>query len=317
MRPIHPDTVGVGISISRVGSAKVPTVRSTPSQEPRYPVSGLPKPPLSTGNRACLYTRVSREEQAEGHSLDGQLSALRSYCNQHGYRVARIMPPESGSGADWDRPVFQRLLYLASRAAFDVLVVWKRDRYARDAVGAGFYERILRGYGVRIESVATGPMDDTPANRFITQVFDAHAELERATIRERCKLGRDMAARKGLWPLESPFGYRKEIPREASRLLIEPAEASLMRDAYDECLRGANRIRIAQLLGIGPSSTMRRLQSPTYKGEAQYLDIRVPCPAIVSPETWQSAQGAIASRYAQPGRRPGPYLLRDQARGAA
>lgn len=297
-------TVEVGISTARVGVAKAPDARRIRSPPVRpYLVSGPGRGSL-TGTRAALYTRVSREEQAEGHSLAGQLRELREYCERQGYSVVRIMPPETASGAEWDRPVFQRLLTLASRGAFDVLVVWRRDRYARDAVGAGYYERTLRRYGVRIEATQTGPQDDSPQTRLVNGMMDLWNEYERASIRDRCALGRKEAALSGEWPGAAPFGYTKAH----GLLVVDDLQAPLMREAYAEALRGANRGRIAQLLGCEPTSAIRRLQNPAYKGEAVWDGIKVPCPPIVSPETWGAAQAAIAARYANKGgTNRGPY----------
>lgn len=243
-------------------------------------------------DRAALYLRVSTLEQAAGNSLDGQRRECRDYCDRMGYRVARIYQ-ESLSGRTDRRPAFHMMLDLAKAGSFDVLVVWRRDRFFRDAVEAGFYERKLRGWGVRLEDLARGKTENTAVNRFTNMVFDAVAELENAQRAERCTLGRLTAARAGQWPSGPMYGYRLE----GKRLAIDLEKSQKVREAYRECIRGANRERLAILFGCAGYTAGHRLRNPAYKGEALYAGITVPCPPIVDADTWQRAQNAMDERF--------------------
>lgn len=240
----------------------------------------------------------TREQAEEGNSIEGQHAACRDYCDKRGYYVARIFR-DRVSGRDGERPAFQRMIEVASRGGFDVLVVWKRDRYFRNAIEAGFYERVLGKFGVRIEDVARGPVDDSPAARFTTLVLDGAAELERAFIAERCAMGRKMAAEAGLWPTAPFYGYRKAEASKASRLEIVWEEAQKVREAYMAVLRGGNKHHVAAIFGINPRSVGRRLHNPAYKGLADYAGIKVPVPAIVPEDVWQRVQDELAKRYRQ------------------
>lgn len=245
--------------------------------------------------RAALYLRVSTQEQArEGFSLEGQKGSCRDYCDRQGYRVARIYQDRL-SGTTDKRPAFHAMLAHAQAGLFDVLVVWKRDRFFRDAVEAGWFERKLRGYGVRIEDVGRGPLEDTAVNRFTNMVFDAVAELENAQRAERCAMGRLTAARAGRWPRAPPYGYA--IDRLSGRLTVDLDASMKVREAYRECIRGANRARLAAIMGCAGYTACHRLRNPAYKGEAVYSGVRVPCPPIVDAETWQKAQDAMDERF--------------------
>lgn len=244
------------------------------------------------GKRAAIYVRVSTIEQGEGYSLEGQRQACRDYCDRHGYRVGRIFQ-ETGSAKDDDRPAFQYLMHLASLGQFDVLVVWKRDRYFRNAVEAGFYESRLRRWGIRIEDTQRGPLEDSPSSRFTTLVLDGAAELERAFIAERCAMGRQLAAKAGRWPAKAFLGYRLED----GRLTIDLEKAQTVREAYRACIRGSNRHALAAILGVDPRSACRVLRRTAYKGLATYNGVGVPCPPIVEESTWQAAQDAMDARF--------------------
>lgn len=256
-----------------------------------------------------MYLRVSRQEQEEGFSLDGQLVDCRRYCDLHGYRVVRIIR-EVGSGRDPDRPGLALLAELGGRGAFDVLVVWRRDRFGRRVVENALLSRDLKEAGVRIETTTTGPVDDSDEQDLMTTMLDAVAEYESKRTAVRIRMGLHTAAQQGNWPCRAPYGYRKLVPGEAGPLVIEPDEASRIRAAFAECLLGANKYRIALMLGTSHSCALDRLRNPAYKGQATYGGHMVPVPAIVPPEVWERAQAAIDERKAMHKTRMKPYEAR-------
>src|SRR4051794_29521697 len=85
--------------------------------------------------RAVGYIRVSTEEQAtNGHGLDVQHRAIRSFAESQGYTLVDVISDAGVSGAKRpeDRPGFQRILKLADARKFSVLLLWKFDRLARN-----------------------------------------------------------------------------------------------------------------------------------------------------------------------------------------
>lgn len=258
---------------------------------------------MRPGQRAALYLRVSSREQEDGHSLDGQLEDCRRYCDAQGYRVVRIIR-EVGSGRDNERPGLHHVAALGCAGAFDVLVLWRRDRLGRDVVTNALVERDLRDAGARIECVNSGPKERSDETELMDGLADLLAQYESRRSGTRIRMGLHTAARKGIWPTKPPFGYRRDP--ETDLLVIHPDEATRMRAAFAECLLGANRHRIGIALGTSPWNAMARLRNPAYKGEAVYGGQTIAVPAIVSPEVWERAQAAIDQRYLTKGRRPAP-----------
>ena len=82
--------------------------------------------------KAALYARVSSRAQAEEDkvSIGEQIAEMESYCERHGYQVARRYQ-DVGSGSTKRRPDFQRMLGDAREGLFDVIVCWKSDRLSR------------------------------------------------------------------------------------------------------------------------------------------------------------------------------------------
>ena len=85
--------------------------------------------------RAALYARVSDEEQVEGYSLDAQRRAFRDYTKSQGWDTYHEYVEEGVSARTDDvvkRPLFQEVINDALAHKFDVLVVHKLDRFARN-----------------------------------------------------------------------------------------------------------------------------------------------------------------------------------------
>src|SRR3712207_1127151 len=104
--------------------------------------------------RAASYVRVSSEEQVDGYSLSAQ---ERAYCQVHGYQVVSRYRDE-GKSARTDnlanRPAFRQMLADAEAGRFDVLIVRKLDRFARNLrVTLETLDRLTRA-GVAFVSVS-------------------------------------------------------------------------------------------------------------------------------------------------------------------
>lgn len=82
--------------------------------------------------RAGLYARVSREEQAEGYSLDAQLEAMRRFCKERGWAVIREYTEEGYTGTVTDRPAFTEALDDCEAGRLDILLTHQLDRFYRN-----------------------------------------------------------------------------------------------------------------------------------------------------------------------------------------
>ena len=85
--------------------------------------------------RAAIYVRVSSEEQVQGYSLAAQERTAEAYCQSNGWDVVQVYRDE-GRSARTDnitkRPGFAAMLEDADAGRFDVIVVHKLDRLARN-----------------------------------------------------------------------------------------------------------------------------------------------------------------------------------------
>ena len=82
--------------------------------------------------RTALYARISTLNN--GQSPEMQLRELREYCERRGWTVAGEYVDAGISGAKDRRPELDRLMQDAHKRRFDVIAVWKFDRFARKLI---------------------------------------------------------------------------------------------------------------------------------------------------------------------------------------
>lgn len=191
--------------------------------------------------RAAIYVRVSTARQAERDlSLPDQVAQCRAYCEQRGWEVVEIFSEPGASALDDDRPVFQEMIYKATRAdqPFDHVVVHSLSRFSRDALHSELYVRQLRKAGVDLVSITQDIGQDAGGEfiRKVLNVFDEHQSRENAKHVHRAMLEN---ARQGFWNgSRPPFGYGVSVQerrgtKEKKILAINEAEARVMRLIFD------------------------------------------------------------------------------------
>jgi len=166
--------------------------------------------------RIALYARVSTTDQ----SCEMQLRELHDYVPTRGWEVVEEYVDTSWSGAKTRRPALDRLLADARVRRFDVVLVWKLDRWGRSLLDCIHSIQELVSLGVRFLAVTQNFDTDesNPMSRFLLHILAAFGELEREMIRERVRTGLRNARAKG-----KPLGRPKRIFRrdEACRLRAE------------------------------------------------------------------------------------------------
>jgi DNA invertase Pin-like site-specific DNA recombinase len=125
-----------------------------------------------------------------------QLRELREYVSRRGWTVFDEYIDRT-SGAKESRPALNRLMADAHQRKFDVIVVWKIDRFGRSLRHLVNALAELEGRGVAFVSLRDNLDLSTPSGRLMFQIVAAMAEFERALIQERVRAGLRNAQAKG------------------------------------------------------------------------------------------------------------------------
>ena len=141
---------------------------------------------------AAIYTRVALED----HKHDTALKELRQYCKRMDWDIIEYKEKPSLMKA---RPILDMLMHDARQKKFDVVVVWKLDRFAQSIRHLIETVTELDSYGIQF--ICTTERMDTdrksPMGAFLMQIMASFAELERSTMGERVRAGVAKAKRQG------------------------------------------------------------------------------------------------------------------------
>lgn len=83
--------------------------------------------------KAVIYARYSSDNQRE-ESIEGQIRDCRAYAEYNGIEIVGEYIDRAFSAKTDDRPDFQRMIADSAKKLFDVVLVWKLDRFARNAM---------------------------------------------------------------------------------------------------------------------------------------------------------------------------------------
>ena len=157
---------------------------------------------------AIIYIRVSSSEQVAGTSLDDQEARCRKYCEEQGLEVLQVFREEGASAKTADRKVLLEAMEFCrkNRGTIDACVVWKVDRFARNAEDHFYVRKILMGYGVMLQSV-TEPIGTNPTEKLMETMLAGFAEFDNAVRGVRCSNGMKARIAQGIWPFKPPTGY--------------------------------------------------------------------------------------------------------------
>ena len=186
--------------------------------------------------RTAIYARVSTAKN--GQSPEMQLRELREYCERRGWNVAGEYIDTGICGAKDRRPELDRLMADAHKRRFDVVAVWKFDRYARSVSHLLRALETFNALGIAFASLTEQVDTTTPAGKMVFTVLGAVAELERSLIVERVKAGLRNARAKG-----------KRLGRP--RVAVDFARIGHLR------AQGLSWATIAAELGIGEGTVYR------------------------------------------------------------
>jgi DNA invertase Pin-like site-specific DNA recombinase len=145
--------------------------------------------------RAVFYVRVSKAKGQQDPEM--QLNDLRPFAAARGWQLLADPYVDRLTGSVEARPALNRLMSDAQARKFDVVVVWKLDRFARSLKHLINALAEFEALGVAFVSLRDNLDLTTPSGRLMFQIIGAMAEFERSLIQERVCAGLRNARAKG------------------------------------------------------------------------------------------------------------------------
>jgi DNA invertase Pin-like site-specific DNA recombinase len=214
---------------------------------------GLP----TATKRAAVYTRKSTSQglEQEFNSLDAQRDCCVNFIRQQGWTLVDQKYDDGGfTGANIERPAFQRMLADIEAGKIDVVVVYKVDRLSRSLLDFAKVMERLNDAGASFVSVTQNFSTADAMGRLTLNMLMSFAEFEREMICERTRDKIAGARRKGKWTGgPPPLGYTVV----EKRLVVEELEAVVVREVFDLYVQQHSALAVARLLNEHGRSTKR------------------------------------------------------------
>lgn len=185
---------------------------------------------IRTSNRVALYARFSSDNQ-RSESIDAQIRAMKAYCEQHHFIIVETYVDEAKSATSDKRPAFQQMISDSSTRSFNILLVHKLDRFARNRYDSAVYKRELKKNGVTVYSVLEN-LDDSPESIMMEAVLEGMSEYYSQNLaREVMKGLRENALQCRHTGGKPPLGY--DVDCVTGKLIINKSEARAVRLIYE------------------------------------------------------------------------------------
>lgn len=283
---------------------------------------------------AALYIRVSTNMQEE-LSPDAQKRLLLDYAKKNNMVVSEeyiyVENGISGKKAN-KRPEFMRMISLAKQkpAPFDVILVWKYSRFARNQEESIVYKSLLRKQ-CKIDVISVSePVLEGPFGSLIERIIEWMDEYYSIRLSGEVKRGMTEKALRGGYQARPPLGYK--IVERGKPPVVVPEEAEIVRLIFrlyvDERRSFFDIARYLNKCGYktshGKNFEVRSIdyiiKNPTYcgmirwnrttnetneiKDESEWIITEGHHEAIIDKETFDKAQEIFKATYKPKGARP-------------
>lgn len=270
--------------------------------------------------KAVIYARYSSDSQRE-ESIEGQIRECTEYAERNGITVLRSYIDRALSARTADRPEFQRMIADSSRKLFDVVLIWKLDRFSRDRYDSAHYKRILKKNGVKVVS-AKENISDGPEGIILESMLEGYAEYYSAELSEKIQRGqKDNALKCKNNGGNTPLGY---VVGSDGILAIDPLTAPLVTEIFTRYDSGESISEITKSFNDRGLKTKKGkdfriagislvLKNRKYIGEYKYSDTVIPngIPAIIDEALFDRVRHRMEVNKKAPARKKAEdeYLL--------
>lgn len=190
------------------------------------------------GLRCVFYTRVSSEKQVEDkYGMDLQETDCRLMAQLRKWVVLKVYKDDGYSGTlpPKDRPALKQLLEDANERNFDIVLVYSIDRIGRTQKIIIDTIDKLQKLRIGVSSTKENFDTSTPQGLFVLQMFAGMAQLDRSTIIQKTKKGKDERRKKKGWTGgKTPYGYKLELGEDNKNIVaINKNEALIVTKIFD------------------------------------------------------------------------------------
>ena len=266
---------------------------------------------------AVIYARYSSDKQTE-QSIEGQLHVCNDYAKQNDITIVDTYIDRAMTGKNDNRAAFQKMLKDSSHKKWDLVLIYKIDRFGRNKYEIAVNKHTLRNNGVKIVSVMEN-IPDTPEGIILESLLEGMAEYYSAELSQKVKRGMKETRLKGNFTGgQLVYGY-KVIDH---KVVVNDEEAEIVKFIFSQFAMGVYVKEIIELLekkGItnrnkpfSSSSVYYLLKNEKYTGtyhcnDEIYYDAY---PRIISQDLFERVKARAKKKSANKRSNKAKYLLK-------
>ena len=255
--------------------------------------------------RLVAYYRYSGGSGQTEQSIEGQRRDCESYAKLHGMTILHEYIDRHISGKTDDRAAFQQMMSDGDKKAFDAVICWKTDRFARNRYDSAVYKKRLRDNGIEIIYAAESNVEGAEGI-IIEGLMEALAEYYSAELAEKMRRGMRESALKGQAVNRCrSLGLTTD---QNKKYVIDEKTAPTVRYIFEHYAAGESSTSIVEQLNaqgkrtsqgnlFNKSSIPRIIQNEMYRGvytsKAYNVRIEGAIPAIIDDDLWRRAQAMM------------------------
>mgnify|MGYP001777649839 FL=1 len=240
----------------------------------------------------ALYCRLSRDDDQQGdsNSIVNQKAFLARFAREKGFRNIEYFVDDGYSGANFQRPDWQRMMALVDEGKIGIVVAKDMSRIGRNYLEVGMYTEITFPQNhVRFIAVNSGVdsanQQDNEFAPFLNIINEFYVKDGSKKVRASLKLKGESGEYLTTIP---PYGYMKD-PEDKKKWVVDAEAASVVRRIFSLCVDGNGPTQIARIL--------REKQVPTPTVYQSRMGQAVRCIPPDNPYNWNgSTVSAILER---------------------
>ena len=227
-----------------------------------------------------IYARYSSDSQRE-ESIEGQLRECYAFAEREGISIFDTYIDRALSAKTDNRPQFQKMIKDSAKQKFNVVIVWKLDRFARNRFDSAHYKSVLKKNKVKVIS-ATKNISEGSEGILLESVLEGMAEYYSAELAE--KVGRGMTENALKCKFNGgtvPIGY---TINKDQLFEVDPVKAPYVVQAFEAYANGKTIKEVVDMLNakglttsLGSKITINivtdMLKNRRYIGEYKFRNI--------------------------------------------
>ena len=254
---------------------------------------------------AVIYARYSSDRQTE-QSIEGQVRVCNDFAERNGIVIVHSYIDRATTGTNDNREQFQQMMKDSDKRAWDIVLVYKLDRFSRNKYEMAMHRKRLKDNGIKILS-AMENIPETPEGILLESLLEGMNQYYSEELSQKTRRGQRETRLKGLHCAgKLNYGYYTE----KKKVMINEEEAAVVREIFTRFAAGERGIDIERdfaergILYRGKHFTAANmyviLHVEKYTGKyvlhgEEYYDIY---PQIITPELYEIARKRIdANRY--------------------